>query len=49
MYIKFILGQIKLILLIIFSAIFAYPFFVYPNRRNNWNEVDGKVLTMSII
>ena len=38
MYIKFILGQIKLILLIIFSAIFAYPFFVYPNRRNNWNH-----------
>ena len=38
MYIKFILGQIKVILLIIFSAIFAYPFFVYPNRRNNWNH-----------
>jgi len=38
MYIKFILIQLKVILLIIFSAIFAYPFFVYPNRRNNWNH-----------
>jgi hypothetical protein len=38
MYIKFILIQLKVVLLIIFSAIFAYPFFVYPNRRNNWNH-----------
>ncbi len=36
MYIRFILGQIKVVLLVIFSGIFVYPFFVYPNRRKNW-------------
>ena len=44
MYLKFILGQIKLLLLIILSAIFVYPVFVYPNRKRLWvmrNE-DGK-------
>ena len=38
MYIRFILGQLKVVLLVIFSGIFVYPFFVYPNRRNNWNH-----------
>ena len=36
MYIRFILGQIKVVLLLIYSGIFVYPFFVYPNRRKNW-------------
>lgn len=41
MYIKFILGQLKILLMILFSAVFAYPFFVYPNRRNSWSTRFG--------
>jgi hypothetical protein len=36
MYIKFILGQLKILLMIIFSGIFVYPFFVYPNLLGSW-------------
>ena len=41
MYIKFILGQVKILLMIIFSGVFAYPFFVYPSRRKNWDNRFG--------
>lgn len=41
MYIKFILGQVKILLMIIFSGVFAYPFFVYPNRRRSWDNRFG--------
>lgn len=36
MYFKFILRQIKLFFMLIFSAIFVYPFIVYPKRRKIW-------------
>tara|TARA_B100000768_G_scaffold166737_1_gene170335 strand:+ start:525 stop:1142 length:618 start_codon:yes stop_codon:yes gene_type:complete len=38
MYLRFVLSQLKVVVLIIFSGIFAYPFFVYPNRIRNWNN-----------
>jgi hypothetical protein len=41
MYIKFILGQLKILGMILFSALFVYPFFVYPNRRKNWETRFG--------
>ena len=41
MYIKFILGQLKVLVMIIFSAIFVYPLFVYPNRLNSWRNRFG--------
>lgn len=41
MYIRFILGQLLILLLIIISGIFVYPFFVYPNRVKNWNTRFG--------
>ena len=40
-YIKFILGQLKVLGMIIFSAIFVYPLFVYPNRLNSWRNRFG--------
>jgi hypothetical protein len=36
MYIKFILGQLKILVMIIFSGVFVYPFFVYPNLLGSW-------------
>ena len=41
MYIKFILGQLKVLIMIFFSAIFVYPFFVYPNRKKSWENRFG--------
>ena len=45
MYLKFTLGQLKIVGMIIFSAIFVYPFFVYPNRRINWSHRFGSFRT----
>tara|TARA_R110002020_G_scaffold76193_3_gene193401 strand:+ start:400 stop:1005 length:606 start_codon:yes stop_codon:yes gene_type:complete len=37
MYIKFLLGQLKVLLMIIFSGLFVYPFIVYPKRKYLWD------------
>ena len=36
-YIKFLLGQFKVLGMIFISGVFVYPFFVYPKRRYLWN------------
>ena len=41
MYIKFILGQLKILIMIIFSGLFVYPFFVYPNLLKSWTTRFG--------
>ena len=39
-YLKFILGQIKLLGMIIISGLFVYPFIVYPKRKKLWEMKD---------
>ena len=36
-YIKFLLGQFKILLMLVFSGLFVYPFIVYPKRRWIWS------------
>ena len=45
MYLRFALSQLKVVGLIILSAIFVYPFFVYPNRVRSWSNRFGSFRT----
>lgn len=40
MKVKFLLGQLKILLMIIFSAVFVHPFILYPKRRKIWRMRD---------
>lgn len=36
-YIKFLVSQFKILLMLLFSGVFVYPFIVYPKRRFLWS------------